>query len=543
MTRSSHPGNPTRRRRVFADTQPQDAAYSRRVPFASASAVDLARSSGTSGVDLLDAIPNEIAVLDAEGRIVQINAAWRTFAERYAAAGLGDLSLGTSYLGAHDALARQGVRKSIVAAEGIRAVLGGARREFDVELQCPAIAERYRVRVRARADGAGAVVTQENVTVLRRVEAEADATAERLRLQLAALNATANAIVIADVTGVIRWANPAFSVLTGFPVSFAAGRRPNELLKSGVHDRAFYQDMWSTILAGDIWRGEVVNKRRDGTRYTEEMTITPVRSAAGAITHFIAVKQDVTQRKQLEEQVRQAQKMESIGRLAGGVAHDFNNQLSVILGYTDVALDALEPAHPVREDLEAVRRAAQRSAELTRQLLTFARQKTVSLRVLDLNEHVTASLRMLERLIGENVRLSWTPGDGLWPVRADATQLDQILTNLCVNARDAINDIGTLRLATTNVMVTAADCGSIPDATPGEYVQLDVTDSGSGIAADVLPSIFEPFFTTKAIGKGTGLGLASVYGAVRQGNGFIRVHSVVGQGTTFTIFLPRHHRS
>ncbi len=491
---------------------------------------------------VLDAVPHEIAVLDADGLIVSANRAWQRFAERFAREGFGHLEVGASYLAVHDAWADRGVDACARAAAGIRDVLAGLRESLDIEL-CGGdfhAVEDYTIAVRALPGRGGAVVTQQNVTLLHRSQIESQAVAERLRLQMAALNATANAIVIADAAGTIQWANPAFSVLTGFPVSFAAGRKPNELLKSGAHDGAFYKQMWDTILAGDIWRGEVVNKRRDGSRYVEDMTITPVRGSAGAITHFIAVKQDVTQRKQLEEQYRQAQKMESIGRLAGGVAHDFNNQLSVILGHADIALDALDPDHPVREDLEAVRQAAQRSADLTRQLLTFARKKAVMPRVLDLNARVTSSLRMLERLIGENVQLSWTPGDDLWPVRADATQLDQILTNLCVNARDAIADVGTLRLTTVNTVVGAAECDDVPDATPGEYVRLEVSDSGAGIAPEILPSIFEPFFTTKEIGKGTGLGLASVYGAVRQNNGFIRVRSAMGQGTTFTIYLPRH---
>jgi PAS domain S-box-containing protein len=495
-----------------------------------------------SELALLDAIPNEIAVLDADGVIAYANAAWRRFAAAYARAGLGELTVGCSYLGVHDEFARCGYPAFAEAAAGLRAVLGRHRAAFEIEIvgdpeRFPRV---FRIRMLARTDAPGVVITQEDVTALKRAEAEAGVSAERLRLQLAALNATANAIVVADVSGTILWANPAFSVLTGYPVSFAAGRKPSELLKSGAHDPAFYRDMWETILAGDIWRGEVVNRRRDGTRYTEEMTITPVRGAGDGITHFIAVKQDVTQRKLLEEQFRQSQKMESIGRLAGGVAHDFNNQLSVILGHADIAIDALEPTHPVRDDLEAVRRAAQRSADLTRQLLTFARKKTVSPRVLDLNRCIAQSIRMLERLIGENVQLEWAAGGGLWPVRVDATQIDQILTNLCVNARDAIADVGTIRLSTANVTLAEADCDGLTDAVPGDFVRLTVTDSGSGIAPDVLPSIFEPFFTTKEIGKGTGLGLASVYGAVRQSNGFLDVRSEVGQGTTFLIYLPRH---
>jgi PAS domain S-box-containing protein len=487
---------------------------------------------------VLDAIPSHVAVLAPSGVIRRANAAWRLLAHDLAGNGRCRIAIGDNYLDAHDALAHRGSAGSAAAAAGIRQVMSGALDRFQVELTCPelTLAQPCLVQITPLASGVpGAVVTKQTLLAAHLCESR-----EQLRLQTAALDATANAIVIADISGTIIWANPAFTRLTGFPVSYAAGRRPAELLKSGRHEPEFYRRMWRTILAGEIWQGEVVNRRMDGSLYTEDMTITPVTNESGVVTHFIAVKQDITQRKQLEEQFRQAQKMESIGRLAGGVAHDFNNQLSVILGHTDIALESLDPSHPVRDDLEAVRQAARRSSDLTRQLLTFARKKSVSPRVLDLNERVHASLRMLQRLIGENIRLDWTPAEPLWPVRADPTSIDQILTNLCVNARDAIPDVGTIGITTANVLLQPDDCAGVPDAAPGAYVLLDVTDSGSGIDPSILSSIFEPFFTTKAVGKGTGLGLASVYGAVRQSNGFIAVSSTVGEGTTFRIYLPRH---
>jgi len=369
------------------------------------------------------------------------------------------------------------------------------------------------------------------------VREEAEAT---LRLQGAALEAAANGIVITDRAGFIVWANPAFLSSAGVSAEETIGKTPGALLKSGKHDAAFYRDLWNTILAGAVWHGEIVNRRGRGALFTEELTITPLTDAAGEITHFIAVKQDITQRIQLEAQYRQLQKMESVGRLAGGVAHDFNNMLSVIIGHSELVLGQMEPGTALYADIAEVHKAATRSADLTRQLLTFARKQDVAPRVLDLNATVADSLKMLQRLIGENIRLAWQPATGLWPILMDPSQLDQILANLCVNARDAIHDVGTLTITTGNVVLDAAACAGRAEALPGAYVRLSVTDTGCGMSDEVLAQIFEPFFTTKAVGEGTGLGLATVYGAVTQNRGFVSVQSAVGGGTTFEVYLPRH---
>jgi signal transduction histidine kinase/ActR/RegA family two-component response regulator len=221
------------------------------------------------------------------------------------------------------------------------------------------------------------------------------------------------------------------------------------------------------------------------------------------------------------------------------IFHDFNNMLAVILGHAEMALLQVDPAQPLHADLEEIRTAAERSANLTRQLLAFARKQTVAPKVLDLNETVAGMLKLLQRLIGENIHLTWQPGANLWPVRVDPSQIDQILANLCVNARDAIADVGTITIETGNAVFDEAYCAAHPDAVPGEYVRLAVSDTGCGMDQDTLAHIFEPFFTTKGVGKGTGLGLATVYGIVKQNNGFITVYSEPGQRTTFTIYLPR----
>jgi PAS domain S-box-containing protein len=256
---------------------------------------------------------------------------------------------------------------------------------------------------------------------------------------------------------------------------------------------------------------------------------------------------DITERRRSEEermklevQLRQAHKMESVGRLAGGVAHDFNNMLGVVLGHTELALEAVDPDQPLYPELQAIYKAAQRSADLTRQLLAFARQQTIAPKVVHLNQAVEGMLKMLERLIGEDIALSWLPGSDLWPVKVDPTQVDQIVANLCVNARDAIQGVGKVTIETFNVTFDEAYCADNHGFLPGDYVGLSLSDDGQGMERETLENLFEPFFTTKEIGKGTGLGLATVYGIVKQNNGFINVYSEPGQGTTFRVYFARH---
>ncbi|MDO9042982.1 MAG: GAF domain-containing protein [Desulfocapsaceae bacterium] len=253
-----------------------------------------------------------------------------------------------------------------------------------------------------------------------------------------------------------------------------------------------------------------------------------------------ASRKEMEEKTTLERQLQQAQKMESVGRLAGGVAHDFNNMLGVIIGHAEIAMNQVDPAQPLHASLMEIHKAAQRSADLTRQLLAFARKQTVAPKVLDLNETVAGMLNMLRRLIGENILLNWQPGKNLWFVKVDPSQIDQILANLCVNARDAIAGVGKLSIETGNRTLDDAYCATHPGCMPGEYVLLTVSDSGCGMDKATLAQIFEPFFTTKDVGVGTGLGLATVYGAIKQNNGFIYAYSEPGQGTTFTIYLPRH---
>jgi len=290
---------------------------------------------------------------------------------------------------------------------------------------------------------------------------------------------------------------------------------------------------------------EEVIDTRAGRRILHTKKI-PVMGDNGSPAYLLGISEDITERQQaaeerekLREQLSQAQKLESVGRLAGGVAHDFNNMLSAILGHAELAMRLCAPNDPIHARLEVIEQSALRSADLVSQLLAFARKQTVAPKVLDMNETAASLLRMLQRLMGEDIDLVWIPKIDLWPIKIDPSQIDQLLANLCVNARDAISGVGKVVIETGNATFDASYCAVHPDFVPGEYVMLAVSDNGDGMDKDTLAHIFEPFFTTKEPGKGTGLGLATVYGIVKQNNGFIHVYSEPAKGTTFKIYLPR----
>ncbi|HTL57044.1 MAG TPA: PAS domain S-box protein [Candidatus Limnocylindrales bacterium] len=426
--------------------------------------------------------------------------------------------------------------------------LTGARQGFAEALQNPErrVTREFRCR---RQDGSwchleavgqnrlkdvqidGIVLNSRDISERKQAEA-------RLRLQSAALESAANAIFITDGMGNVTWVNQAFTQLTGYSAQEVIGKNPR-LLKSGRHDPAFYRNLWEDILAGRVWQAEMVNRRKDGSLYTEESTITPVRDERGAITHFIAVKQDVTARKELESQLRQMQKMEAIGQLASGVAHDFNNLLLVIGGNAELALTATEPlSDELRTCLNQITAASKRAGNLTRQLLVFGRKQAMQFQKLNLNDVISDLIKMLNRIIGEDVRLQCSFHKELPFVQGDVGMMEQVIVNLVVNARDAMPRGGQLEISTEGTRVDEKHARAHPESRAGEFVSIRVRDSGMGIAPEDLPRIFEPFFTTKQPGKGTGLGLATVYGIVKQHQGWVEVVSEVGTGTTFRIFLP-----
>jgi two-component system, cell cycle sensor histidine kinase and response regulator CckA len=372
---------------------------------------------------------------------------------------------------------------------------------------------------------------------IRDITARKRAETEHARLAMA-IEQAEEAVVITDARGVIEYVNPAFETGTGYPRAAVLGRTP-AVLKSGVQDAEFYEELWATISAGKTWRGRMVNLKRDGTLYSEDATISPVRNLAGVITSYVGVNRDVTERLALDAQLLQAQKMEAVGRLAGGVAHDFNNVLSVILSYAELVASDLPPDSPSRADLEEIRLAGQRAVGLTRQLLAFSRQQVLELKVLDLSDSLRGMEKMIARLIGADVTLTILAASGLWNVKADPGQFEQILMNLAVNARDAMPRGGQLTIETKNLEVDDEYARAHGGMKAGDYVVTAVSDTGNGMDAATQARIFEPFFTTKEIGKGTGLGLATVFGIVQQSGGHTWVFSAPGMGTTFKVYLPR----
>ncbi|MGD0485234.1 MAG: PAS domain S-box protein [Gemmatimonadales bacterium] len=348
---------------------------------------------------------------------------------------------------------------------------------------------------------------------------------QRLSLQSTAMEAVANAICITDSQGHIEWVNPAFTRLTGYEEGEALGQH-TRILRSGVMPPSLYADLRRTVQSGRVWRGELVNRRKDGTLYDEEMTITPVPGPDGAATHFVAIKEDVTERHRLEERLRDAQRLEAVGRLAGGVAHDFNNLLQAMLGVSDLLRSGeVDPADQ-REQLDELEELFHRGGQLTRQLLLFSRREEPKVEACDLNTVVRDTAKLLRRLLRENVVLRMELAEQPLELIADRGQLGQVWMNLAVNAADAMPEGGTLTVRS----------GRAGDA----HVWFSVEDTGHGIADDVRGHIFEPFYTTKRDHRGTGLGLSVVHGIVAGHGGRVEVASAVGRGSAFRVVLPAH---
>ncbi len=369
-----------------------------------------------------------------------------------------------------------------------------------------------------------------DITARRRAEAH-------VRRLAAAVDQAAEGVVITDAEGSIEYVNPAFERMTAYSASEVLGHNPR-LLKSGRHDSEFYRQMWLTLKDGRAWTGRLVNRRRDGSLYTENMTVSPVVDHNDNCTHYVAVKRDVTHELELEQMLIQSQKMEAVGRLAGGVAHDFNNLLTVIIGFSDSLARRLGPEHSLQADVAEIRKAADRASALTRQLLAFGRRQIAQRQHVNLNVIVSDMVKMLKRLIGENIELQLNLQAADYTLYADPGQLEQVIMNFVVNARDAMPNGGTITIATDNAEWRESRTIGKFELVPGRYLALHISDTGSGMSPETLEHIYEPFFTTKELGKGTGLGLATVYGIVQQHGGGIEIQSQIGLGSTFVLYLP-----
>jgi PAS domain S-box-containing protein len=364
--------------------------------------------------------------------------------------------------------------------------------------------------------------------------------------QDAILKAVPDIIMEVDHRNIYTWSNNAGFAFFGVDVIgreaaayFDGDQQTYEVLQP-LHEgtaNLIYVESWQRRQDGAVrllaWRCRAI--------VDEHSRVTGLLSTARDITDIKQAEARVNEeRERLQTQLTQSQKMEAVGRLAGGVAHDFNNMLGVILGHADMILSKMAPNEPFHADLTEIIKAGERSADLTRQLLAFARRQTVAPKVLDLNETVADMTKMLQRLIGEEIEIVWIPGEKVWPIKIDPSQIDQLLANLCVNARDAIAGVGKVTIETGNAIFDEDYRKDHAGVVPGEYVLLAVRDTGCGMNSETLSQIFEPFFTTKELGKGTGLGLATVYGIIQQNRGFIHVESEPGQGTIFKLYFPRH---
>ena len=403
-----------------------------------------------------------------------------------------------------------------------------------------------------RADGSSAYILDRAIIVrdgsgrpVRMVGAMTDVTAQKRaeasHSRLAAiLQASPDFVGTVDANTLrVTWINKAGRQMVGLG-------EDEDVSHLTIHDfqptwvlETLFDEIISVAKARGVWSGEAATRHRNGQEIPVLKTVVAHKRADGQVEYISTVARDIRDRKQLEAQLLQAQKMESIGRLAGGVAHDFNNMLTAIIGYTELAKAQLPETHPVQHDLDNVNDAARRSAALTRQLLAFARKQVITPRAVDLNDLIARIDTMLNRLLGEDIRLVTRLKTRLAPVLIDAGQFEQVLMNLAVNARDAMPEGGTLSIETADAWLDEAWCQQHPGATPGEYGLVRVADTGVGMSGEVMAHVFEPFFTTKPSGEGTGLGLAMCYGIVKQSGGTIWVSSEPGRGTTFDIYLPR----
>ena len=352
-----------------------------------------------------------------------------------------------------------------------------------------------------------------------------------------AVDQAAEAIIITDREGTILYVNPAFERISGYSREEAVGKNPR-ILRSGKQDKSLYREIWGILARGEVWTGHLINRRKDGSLYEEDATISPVRDSSGNIISFVAVMRDVTQLLLIEKQMRTAQKMEAVGTLAGGIAHDFNNALTGIVGFGELLRMRMAGDEQALHDLDEIQRCAERASTLTRQLLTFARRQVIEPVNLDLNTLAADLMKLIGKVVGEHIEVKTFLGKNVPTIHADRGQIEQVLMNLCLNARDSMPEGGRLVVETGDVVLDEECVRRNPYMKTGRYALLTVSDTGTGMDEKTRERVFEPFFTTKGPDKGTGLGLAMVYGIVKQHGGFIHLYSEPGKGTAFKVYFP-----
>lgn len=368
-------------------------------------------------------------------------------------------------------------------------------------------------------------------------------TEESLRLLSSAVEQSKESIMITnaelDLPGPeIIFVNPAFTQMTGYTAAETLGKTPR-MLQGPRTDKTVLLRLRHNLERGEVFVGEAINYRKDKREFNLEWQIAPIRNASGLITHFVAIQHDITQRKQLEARLLQSQKMETVGKLAGGIAHEFNSILTAIIGQSELLLGDLPAGSPLANNVTEIHKAAARAAVLTRQLLAYGRKQVLQPESLDLNRVITSMEGVFHHLVGGNVNTQIIPAFGLKAVKADAGQIEQVIMNMAMNAADAMPNGGKLMLETANVTFDPDSVGRYPELKPGDYVMLAISDTGTGMTEEVKARVFEPFFSTKGVGQGTGLGLSTCYGIIKQSGGHISVYSELGRGTTFKIYLPQ----
>ncbi len=373
------------------------------------------------------------------------------------------------------------------------------------------------------------VAISTDITVLKENE-------EHLFIQATALETVENGIVITDSHGNILWVNDAACRITGYSQRELLGKNPR-ILKSGKQDKAFYENMWQILTSGQSWQGEMINRHKDGHLYTEEETISPVHDDQGNIIRYIAVKQDISERKLQEEKIRHSQKMDALGQLTGGIAHDYNNMLGIVLGYTELLEDFIKD-DKLKEYLQQIHNAANRGARLTQKLLAFSRHRATDAQKILISDLLEEDRNMLEKTLTSRIQLELNLPDEKWYTCLDSSDLEDAILNMCINAMHAIKDTGKITIRVENQHLTSTEARHL-DLKPADYVLLSITDDGCGMSKEIQERIFDPFFSTKGE-KGTGLGMSQVYGFVDRSHGTIRVYSEPGVGTRITLYFPRY---